>query len=103
MRLDLLCVCGLDVGAGELPGCVPFASAVIKDVDEAVRVGLPEDHVVPVGMDVKAFVAEKGLENRIDVVADFCGTQQTFSDAEVIGTLLYPQPLSPPRSPHLPD
>lgn len=55
-------------------------------LDEAVRLGVPEANVVPLGAEVVEWVRERGLEGKIDKVVDFAGAQQTFSDAEVIGT-----------------
>ena len=40
---------------------------------------------MPVGMSIPEFIKERGLEDKIDVVADFVGLKQTFNDAQNIG------------------
>ena len=73
-------------------GCELYVSDVRQGpLDEAVKLGLPGENVVPAGEDVRKWVVEKGLENKIDIVVDFAGAQQTFSDAEVIGKSVPPQ------------
>jgi len=68
-------------------GCTLYVNDVRQGpLDEAVKLGVPANNVVPVGTSVQEWVKEKGLEGRIDKVVDFVGLQQTFSDAEVIGT-----------------
>jgi len=57
------------------------------NLDEAVRIGISREDCVPVGCDVQEWVREKGWGGRIDVVADFVGTAQTFGDAQYIGTI----------------
>lgn len=52
---------------------------------EAVKLGVPQEDIVPVGTPVTKFVRERGLENKIDTVADFVGMKQTFNDAQNIG------------------
>lgn len=54
-------------------------------LDKAIKLGIPEEDVVPVCQSPVDFVAEHGLF--IDIVADFVGTNQTFEDAQNIGTL----------------
>lgn len=67
-------------------GCRVFVSDTRQEpLDEALKIGVPEEDIVPVGKDVAAWVLEKGLENKIDVVVDFVGLQQTFGDALTIG------------------
>lgn len=65
------------------------ARVIVSDIkqqrlDEALKLGIPEGDIVPVGKSPVEFVAERGL--LIDTVADFVGTHQTFSDAQDIGT-----------------
>ncbi|KAK5169725.1 uncharacterized protein LTR77_005703 [Saxophila tyrrhenica] len=74
-------------------GCRLFVTDVREGpIEEAVRLGVPRENVVPVGKGVQEWVRGKGWEGKIDVVVDFAGAQQTFSDAEVIvrrgGTIL---------------
>ena len=52
---------------------------------EAAKLGVPEEDIVPVGMSIPEFIKERGLEDKIDVVADFVGLKQTFNDAQNIG------------------
>lgn len=52
-------------------------------LDEAIKLGIPEEDIVPVGKSPVEFVNERGL--LIDTVADFVGTNQTFVDAQDIG------------------
>jgi propanol-preferring alcohol dehydrogenase len=52
---------------------------------EAAKLGVPQEDIVPIGTSVQEFIKEKGLENKIDTVADFVGTKQTFNDAQNIG------------------
>lgn len=54
-------------------------------LDEAVKLGVPKEDIVPIGTSIPDFVKERGLENSIDVVADFVGLKQTVSDAQNIG------------------
>ncbi|PVH76492.1 GroES-like protein [Cadophora sp. DSE1049] len=67
-------------------------------LDEAVKLGVPKEDIVPIGTPIPDFVKERGLENSIDVVADFVGMKQTVSDAQKIvrmgGKLLYVGTLS---------
>jgi propanol-preferring alcohol dehydrogenase len=58
-----------------------------KNLDEAAAIGVSKDHIVPVGKDIREWVQENGLTGKINVVADFVGTAQTFSDAQNIGKL----------------
>lgn len=65
------------------------ARVIVSDIkqqrlDEALKLGIPEGNIVPVGKSPVEFVAKRGL--LIDTVADFVGTHQTFSDAQDIGT-----------------
>jgi len=54
-------------------------------LEEARKLGVPGEDIVPVGKSVTEFVRENGLEDMIDTVADFVGMKQTFSDAQNIG------------------
>nr|POF17979.1 alcohol dehydrogenase [Quercus suber] len=54
-------------------------------LDAAVEFGVAQEDVVPAGTKVPEWVKDNGLENQIDVVADFAGMEQTFSDAQQIG------------------
>ncbi|KAJ4374056.1 hypothetical protein N0V83_002795 [Neocucurbitaria cava] len=58
-----------------------------ENLDEAIEIGVPREDVVPVGKNVQEWVLENGWDRKIDVVADFVGTKQTFEDAQYIGTL----------------
>ncbi|KAK3311951.1 chaperonin 10-like protein [Apodospora peruviana] len=51
-------------------------------LDEAAKIGLPKEDIVPIGKSPVEFVEERGL--KIDTVLDFCGTHQTFDDAQYI-------------------
>lgn len=67
-------------------GARVFVSDVKQEnLDEAVKIGVREEDVVPVGANVREWVEEKGWTGRISVVADFVGMAQTFSDAQHIG------------------
>lgn len=57
-----------------------------ENLDEAIRIGVPVEDLVPVGKSVQEWVVERGWSGKIDVVADFVGTKQTFEDAQYIGT-----------------
>ena len=68
------------------------ARVLVSDVkqespDEAVAIGVPREDVVPVGKNVREWVIRRGLEAKIDVLADFAGVHQTFADAQAIGEL----------------
>lgn len=52
---------------------------------EAVKLGVPQEDIVPVGMSVTDFIRDRGLVDEIDTVADFVGMKQTFNDAQNIG------------------
>lgn len=52
-------------------------------LDEAVRLGVLEQDVVPVGSSIPEFVGKHQLS--IDIVADFVCIPQTFSNAQEIG------------------
>lgn len=56
-------------------------------LEEAFKLGVPREDIVPVGTPIPEFVLERGLEDSIDVVADFVGMKQTISDAQKIGEL----------------
>lgn len=67
-------------------GCKLFVSEQRQGpIEEAIKLGLPEEDVVPAGKDLKEWVSEKGLTGKIDKVVDFVGVQQTWDDAAVIG------------------
>lgn len=53
---------------------------------EAAKLGVPQQDIVPIGMSVTDFIRHRGLEDKIDTVADFVGMKQTFNDAQNIGT-----------------
>lgn len=63
------------------------ARVIVSDVrqerlDEAVRIGVPPEDVVPLNSSIRDFVQEKGL--LIDTTLDFVGKHQTFQDAQNI-------------------
>ncbi|GAM33517.1 hypothetical protein TCE0_011r00466 [Talaromyces pinophilus] len=65
------------------------ARVIISDVrqerlDEAKKIGVPEEDIVPVGTSVQDFVRENSLGGKIDTVLDFVGKDQTFQDAQAI-------------------
>lgn len=67
------------------------ARVIVSDVkedllEEAVKLGIPRKDIVPVGKSPTEFIAENGLDGKIDTVLDFVGMHQTFRDAQVIGT-----------------
>jgi alcohol dehydrogenase, propanol-preferring len=69
------------------------ARCIVSDIrenvlKEAVRFGVPEGDVVPSGKSVQKWVEENGLVDKIDIVADFVGVEQTFEDAQFIGMLV---------------
>lgn len=73
------------------------ARVIISDVrqerlDEAKKIGVPEADIVPVGASVQEFVRDNSLAGKIDTVLDFVGKDQTFQDAQAIGTFLFYQP-----------
>lgn len=59
-----------------------------ENLDEAANIGVPKEDIVPVGKDVREWVEQQGWTRKIDVVADFVGMEQTFSDAQYIGRFL---------------
>jgi D-arabinose 1-dehydrogenase-like Zn-dependent alcohol dehydrogenase len=66
------------------------ARVIVSDVregtlQEAAKLGVPQGDIVPIGISVTDFVRDRGLENKIDTVADFVGMKQTFNDAQNIG------------------
>jgi alcohol dehydrogenase, propanol-preferring len=54
-------------------------------LDEAAKLGIPKEDMVPIGKSPVEFVADNSLQ--IDTVLDFVGTHQTFEDAQYIGML----------------
>lgn len=61
-----------------------------ENLDEAVRIGIKRDDIVPVGKSIREWVQENGWTGKISVVADFVGTAQTFNDAQHIGWYTLP-------------
>lgn len=66
------------------------ARVIVSDIrqerlDEAAKLGVPAEDLVPAGVSVQDFVKQKGLEGKIDTVLDFVGTHQTFEDGQGIG------------------
>lgn len=67
-------------------GARVFVSDVKQEnLEDAIKLGVKKEDVVPVGKDVRQWVEEMGWKGKISVVADFVGTMQTFSDAQHIG------------------
>ena len=69
------------------------ARVIVSDLrqerlDEAAKLGIPKEDLVPAGSSVQDFVKENELEGKIDTVLDFVGTNQTFQDAQNIGEFL---------------
>ena len=58
-----------------------------QTLEEAFKLGVPQENIVPVGKSIPEFLQERGLEDSIDIVADFVGMKQTFADAQSIGKL----------------
>lgn len=56
-----------------------------ENLDEAFRIGVQQEDIVPIRKGIQEWVKEKGWTGKIDVVADFVGTKQTFEDAQYIG------------------
>lgn len=56
-----------------------------ENLDDAVRIGISNSDIVPVGAKIREWVEGNGWSGKISVVADFVGTAQTFSDAQHIG------------------
>lgn len=52
-------------------------------LDEAMKLGVPKEDVVPIGTSPQDFVKQNKLQ--IDTVLDFVGLSQTFTDAQHIG------------------
>lgn len=66
------------------------AKVIVSDVrqerlDEAAKLGVPREDIVPVEASVQDFVCERGLQGKIDTTLDFVGKHQTFRDAQEIG------------------
>ncbi|CEL02188.1 hypothetical protein ASPCAL03360 [Aspergillus calidoustus] len=53
-----------------------------EKLDAARALGVPECDIVPPGVSIPEFIAEKGIE--IDTVLEFVGAAQTFADAQRI-------------------
>ena len=67
------------------------ARVIVSDIrqerlEEAARWGVPREDLVPAGKSVQEYVRENGLQVKIDTTLDFVGTNQTFQDAQSIGT-----------------
>lgn len=58
-----------------------------ETLKEAAKLGVPQQDIVPLQMSIPEFIKARGLEDKIDIVADFVGTKQTFNDAQNIGKL----------------
>jgi propanol-preferring alcohol dehydrogenase len=56
-----------------------------QNLDEAARIGVKREDIVPVGKSIREWVQENGWTGKISVVADFVGMAQTFDDAQHIG------------------
>lgn len=73
------------------------ARIIVSDIrderlEEAKRLGVRAEDVVPVGKSPQEFVKESGLEGKIDTVLDFVGRHQTFEDGQQIGTYIKLRP-----------
>jgi propanol-preferring alcohol dehydrogenase len=55
-----------------------------ENMDDALALGVPKSDIVPIGTNIREWVKDNGWEGKIDVIADFVGTAQTFSDAQYI-------------------
>lgn len=55
-----------------------------ENIDDALALGVPQSDLVPVGANIREWVKKNDWEGKIDIVADFVGTEQTFSDAQHI-------------------
>jgi propanol-preferring alcohol dehydrogenase len=53
-------------------------------LEEAVKIGVPREDIVPAGTSVTEFVQQNGLVGKIDTVLDFVGAAQTFADSQAI-------------------
>jgi propanol-preferring alcohol dehydrogenase len=70
-------------------GCRFFVSETRQEpIDEAMKLGVSKDNIVPIGANIPEWVNQQGLENKIDVVVDIVGVEQTFNNAQVIGKSL---------------
>lgn len=56
-----------------------------ETLNEAARIGIPTEDIVPAGTSVPDFVKDHNLQDSIDTVLDFVGLPQTFKDAQDIG------------------
>ncbi|KAH8898226.1 N-benzyl-3-pyrrolidinol dehydrogenase [Thozetella sp. PMI_491] len=66
-------------------GARVIISEINQDLlDAAEAMGIPKEDLAPAKSLPTEFVKEAGLEEKIDVVIDFVGTHQTFSDAQRI-------------------
>jgi len=54
-------------------------------LDQAKKLGVRANDVVPVDVSPRQFIAEGELSDKIDTVLDFVGTHQTFEDSQHIG------------------
>ena len=74
---------------------------IVSDVKEdmlqaAALQGVRPEDIVPLDKSPQEFLKENGLEGKIDVVLDFVGVKQTFSDAQVLGQSIFLFPLLNP-------
>ncbi|KAH7029592.1 chaperonin 10-like protein [Microdochium trichocladiopsis] len=53
-------------------------------LDDAAKLGVPPEDLVPIGTAPLDFIREQGLEGKIDTVFDFVGRKQTFHGAQQI-------------------
>ncbi len=58
-----------------------------ENLNDAAKIGVSKADIVPVGKSIRDWVDENGWSDKISIVADFVGTEQTFSDAQHIGML----------------
>jgi alcohol dehydrogenase, propanol-preferring len=67
-------------------GARVIVSEVKQDLlDEAEKLGIPREDLVPIDKPVQEFVLENKLQGKIDTVLDFVGRKQTFQDSQQIG------------------
>lgn len=55
-----------------------------ENLDAAQALGVPASDIVPINKSIREWVSKNNWTGKIDVVADFVGTKQTFSDAQHI-------------------
>jgi len=64
-----------------------------ENLNEAARLGINKEDMVPIGTSIREWVQENGWTGKISVVADFVGMAQTFDDAQHIGQDAHLLPL----------